>query len=67
VGPFDSKQKKDMKLRLKESGISNAWAMRIDHQKWKLTSPQDFFNIGKSVAQAPAASKSTTKDKPAQT
>ena len=67
VGPFDSNQKKDMKLRLKKSGISNAWAMRIDHQKWKLTSPQDFFNTGKSIAQAPAISKSTTKAKPAQT
>jgi Tfp pilus assembly protein PilX len=67
VGPFDSKQKKDMKLRLKESGISNAWAMRIDHQKWKLTSPQNFFNTGKSIAQAPAVSKPTTKAKPTQT
>ena len=61
VGPFNSNQRKDMKLRLTKSGLSNAWAMHIDHQRWKLTSPQEIFNAIKSVAQAPAVSKPTPK------
>jgi cell division protein FtsN len=65
VGPFNGDQRRDMHLRLKKSGISNAWAMRIDHQKWVLASPQELLSSGKSVAQVPAVSKPTTKAKPA--
>jgi hypothetical protein len=64
VGPFDSDQKKDMKLRLEKSGINNAWAMHINHQKWRLASPQELFDTGKSIAQAPSISKFKTKAKP---
>ena len=64
VGPFHIKQKRDMRHSLKKSDITNAWAMQIDHQKWKIASPREFFNTGKSIAQAPAISKPTIKAKP---
>jgi hypothetical protein len=63
VGPFNNYERKEVKLSIKKSGISNAWAMHIDHKKWRLSSPQDFFNTGKSVALAPEISKPITKIK----
>jgi hypothetical protein len=53
VGPFKSSQRRDVKLNLKKSGINNAWAMHIDHQKWKLSSSHDFFKTAKPVAVVP--------------
>ena len=66
VGPFKSYQRRDIKLSIVKSGISNAWAMHIDHQKWKLSSPQEFFNTSRSVALAPEIMKPITKIKPSQ-
>jgi hypothetical protein len=53
VGPFKSFQRGDVKLSIKKSGIINAWAMQIDHQKWKTSSSKEFFNTGKPVALVP--------------
>ena len=53
VGPFKSYQRRDVKLSIEKSGISNAWAMHINHQNWNHASPQEFFNKGRSVALAP--------------
>jgi hypothetical protein len=66
VGPFKNYQRKDIKISIEKSGISNAWAMYIDHQKWRLSSPHDFFNTGKPFALAPEIMKPTTKIKPSQ-
>jgi len=65
VGPFNGDQKRKMHLRLKKSGIRNAWAMRIDHQKWALASPRELLDSGKSIAQVPAAPKPIIKATPA--
>ena len=66
VGPFKNYQRKDIKISIEKSGISNAWAMHIDHQKWRLSSQQDFFNTGKPFTLAPEITKSKTKIKPSQ-
>jgi hypothetical protein len=66
VGPFKNYQRKDVKISIRNSGISNAWAMHIDHQKWRLSSQQDFSNTGKPFALAPESIKPTTKTTPSQ-
>jgi hypothetical protein len=66
VGPFNIDQRRDVKFSLNKSGITNAWAMHIDHQKWKVASPQGIFNTGKPVALAPEIINPITKIKPSQ-
>jgi hypothetical protein len=63
VGPFKNYQRKDIKISIEKSGISNAWAMHIDHQKWRLFSQQDFFNTGKPFELSPEITKHITKIK----
>jgi hypothetical protein len=63
VGPFKNYQKGDVKLSIEKSGINNAWAMHVNHQKWKPSFPQKFFNTGRPVAQAPEIIKPITKIK----
>jgi hypothetical protein len=63
VGPFKRYQRRDVKLSIEKSGISNAWAMHINHQEWKLSSPQEFFNTRRSVALAPEIINPITKIK----
>lgn len=66
VGPFESNQKKEVSLNIKKSGINNAWAMHIDHQKWKLSTSQESLNIGKPVALVPEVINPVTKIRPPQ-
>jgi len=55
VGPFAADQKREMRLRLKLVGLSNAWAMRVDHRQWTLASPKVLSMPTQSVAKAPEA------------
>jgi cell division protein FtsN len=56
VGPFTADQKRQMRLSLKQAGIGNAWAMRIDQGSWTLASPKLLTSPDQSIAQAPAQS-----------
>ena len=67
VGPFSAFQKRDVKISIKKSGIIDAWALHIDHEDWKLASPQEFFGGGKPIAQVPESIKTLSKDKPIKT
>ena len=67
VGPFDGDQKRDVRLSIKKSGIVDAWALNIDHQEWRLASPQGFFNTEKPLAPAPEIIKPLPKSKPMKT
>ncbi len=62
VGPFNSFQKTDVKLRIMKSGIIDAWALHIDHRKWRLSSPQDFFDKEKSIGQVSAKKNTLIKN-----
>jgi cell division protein FtsN len=54
VGPFAPDQKRMMRRTLNKAGISNAWAMRIDHRDWMLASPRELLEPEKSIAEVPA-------------
>ena len=64
VGPFASEQKNMMRRTLKQAGIGNAWAMRIDHRDWMLASPKELLAPEKSIAEVPARPE---KEKPTPT
>lgn len=66
VGPFKNYQRKEVKLSIEKAGINKAWAMYIDHQKWKVSSSHELFNTEKPVVLAPEIIKPITKIRPSQ-
>ena len=66
VGPFKRYQRRDVKQSIEKSGIRSAWAIQIDHKKWRLSVSQGLFNTGKPIALAPETVKPITKTKPLQ-
>ena len=67
VGPFNAFQERDVQLSIKKSGIIDAWALHIDHEKWRLASPREFFKKAKPITQVSDSIKSLIKDKPIKT
>lgn len=65
VGPFAADQTRKMRLSLKQAGIDNAWAMRIDHREWTLASPKELTVPAQSVAKIPQGSPAETTPKAA--
>jgi hypothetical protein len=52
VGPFAADQEMQIRHQLNLEGISNSWAMRIDHSEWTLASPKALSEFNQSVAEA---------------
>lgn len=67
VGPFTADQKRQMRLHLKQIGIGNAWAMRVDHRDWILASPKALTEPDQSVAEVPQEARPETVVKPVKT
>lgn len=53
VGPFTHDQKRTMRVHLKQAGLKNAWAMRVDHRNWMLASPKVLADPNASIAETP--------------
>jgi cell division protein FtsN len=64
VGPFTADQKRQMRRHLKQVGIGNAWAMRVDHRDWTLASPKALTAPHQSVAEVPQDGKPASVTKP---
>lgn len=54
VGPFSSDQKRQVRVHLKQVGIDNAWAMRVNYQDWTLAGLNELSTPAPLVAEVAA-------------
>lgn len=54
VGPFAAAQKRAMRLAVKQSGIGDAWAIRVDHGDWRMAGPGELADPAEAIAASPA-------------